>query len=85
MIMRVLLAAIIAGLLAGPIASVFQIWRVTPLILAAEVYENQPEAAEAQSSAAAKATEQEEAWAPEDGIEKLPLESRVTGNFREGA
>jgi cobalt transporter subunit CbtA len=70
MIMRVLLAAIIAGLMAGTIASAFQIWRVTPLILAAEVYENQPAVAEAQSSAPAGATEEAQSWAPEDGIER---------------
>lgn len=43
MIMRVLLAAVIAGVLAGGVAGAFQIWRVSPLIIAAEVYENQPD------------------------------------------
>lgn len=61
MIMRVLLAAIIAGMLAGAVAGAFQIWRVTPLILAAEVYENQT---------GAGAIQQAEAWAPEEGIER---------------
>ncbi len=56
--MRVLLAAIVAGMLAGAVAGAFQIWRVSPLIYAAEVYETQPEAAAAQ-------------WAPEDGVERI--------------
>jgi predicted cobalt transporter CbtA len=30
-------------MIAGAVATSFQIWRVTPLILAAEVYENQSE------------------------------------------
>ncbi len=70
MIMRVLLAAIIAGLLAGTIASAFQMWRVTPLILAAEVYENKGDTAGTQTGAQASAPEEAQSWAPEDGIER---------------
>lgn len=69
MIMRVLLAAIIAGMLAGAVAGAFQIWRVTPLILAAEVYENQPDAGAVHSDGAVAAVS--EPWAPEDGIERM--------------
>ena len=64
--MRVLLAAIIAGMLAGAVAGAFQIWRVTPLIIAAEVYENQPDAGSAQHDAATAPE-----WAPEDGFERI--------------
>lgn len=75
MIMRVLLAAVIAGMLAGAAAGAFQIWRVTPLILAAEVYENQNgTAAEHGHSQAEHAThvnaDIDETWAPEDGLER---------------
>ncbi len=78
MITRVLLAAIIAGMLAGAVAGAFQIWRVTPLILAAEVYENQSggasehghSEAEHATHASADAAEAEEAWAPGDGLER---------------
>jgi cobalt transporter subunit CbtA len=75
--MRVLLAAIIAGMIAGAVAGAFQIWRVSPLIIAAEVFENQTDTGAAHTHSHG-ATEQgahshgdtEEAWAPEDGIER---------------
>lgn len=79
MLMRVLLAAIIAGMLAGAVAGAVQIWRVSPLILAAEVYENKQAAGGAhapgaQADAREKSTHQHsdsaEAWAPQDGIER---------------
>lgn len=75
MITRVFLAAIIAGVIAGAVAASIQIWRVTPLILAAEVYEHQPDAGTAQSHGAAERAAQKhehagEAWAPEDGLER---------------
>lgn len=77
MIMRVLLAAIIAGMIAGAVAASIQIWRVTPLILAAEVYESQPDAGAAHSHGSAEQGAHQhqhehaaEAWAPEDGLER---------------
>ena len=77
MIMRVLLAAIIAGMLAGAVASAFQIWRVSPLIIAAEVYENQGSTGTAHSHGPAQSAEHShshseagETWAPEDGLER---------------
>lgn len=75
MITRVLLAAIIAGVIAGAVAASIQIWRVTPLILAAEVYENQSDAGAAHAHGAAEpgAHQHEqagEAWAPEEGLER---------------
>ena len=76
MTMRVLLAAIIAGMIAGAVAGAFQIWRVSPLILAAEVYENQPDAGAAHAPGIAgipaeHGTYANEVWAPEDGIERI--------------
>ena len=59
MIRRVVLAAILAGIAAGLIMSAVQHWRVTPLILAAEAYE-----------VADHHDDEEEAWAPADGIER---------------
>ena len=64
MIARVLLAAVIAGLLAGAVTSAIQLWRVTPLILAAETFETSDvteEGAEASADAA---------WMPADGVER---------------
>ena len=75
MITRVLLAAVIAGMIAGAVAASFQIWRVTPLILAAEVYENQSDTGAAHTHGAGVPAghshgEAQEAWAPEDGFER---------------
>ena len=66
MIARVLLAALIAGLLAGAVVSAVQLWRVTPLILAAETFETSEGGEEAATEEAAE----EEAWMPADGIER---------------
>jgi cobalt transporter subunit CbtA len=74
--MRVLLAAIVAGMLAGAVAGAFQIWRVSPLIIAAEVYENQGDAGAAHSHDASQPAvhshdDADEAWAPDDGLERM--------------
>ncbi len=81
MMMRVLLAAMVAGVLAGGFATAAQKLRVVPLILKAEAYEAAPvghdhtrgagnshEAAGETAIAAADAAE--EAWKPEDGLER---------------
>lgn len=84
MIARVLLAAIIAGMIAGAVAGAVQIWRLSPLIQAAEVYEQQPDAKEGHATqshdhgAVESAAQQgqhdhshsSEVWAPEDGLER---------------
>ena len=44
MIGRYVLAALVAGLLAGAVLTVLQVWRLSPLIAAAEVYEKSSEA-----------------------------------------
>lgn len=79
MLIRFLLAAILAGVLSGVFVTAVQALRVTPLILEAETYENAGGEAQAHSNEAGKevpadqhATEAsgDEAWAPEDGIER---------------
>jgi cobalt transporter subunit CbtA len=60
MIRRVLLAAILAGIAAGLVMSAIQHWRVTPLILQAEAYEE----------AHHHHHDEEEAWMPADGVER---------------
>lgn len=88
MLGRVLLAALLAGVAAGLAMGIIQHVRITPLILEAEKYETslahdhggaQP-AAPAESTVA-QAVE-EEAWGPEDGLERTlytVLASLVTG------
>jgi cobalt transporter subunit CbtA len=63
---RVFLAAILAGLAAGIIWSAVQQLRVTPFILAAEVFEHQAQGHDHAVDAKAQA----EAWVPADGIER---------------
>jgi cobalt transporter subunit CbtA len=74
---RIFFAAVLTGLAAGLAMSAVQQWRVAPLILEAEVYENAaPEEAAASAGhthdAATPAHEQDEdAWAPQDGPERI--------------
>jgi len=59
---RTLLAGLLAGLIAGAFATGLQSFRVTPLILAAEVYESAAPAHEHDAGAAA--------WEPAEGLER---------------
>jgi cobalt transporter subunit CbtA len=71
---RIFFAAVLAGLAAGLAMSAIQQWRVAPLILAAEVYENAEAEAPAahEHDAATPAHEHDEtAWAPQDGVERI--------------
>ena len=82
---RIFFAAVLAGLVAGLAYAALQQWKVAPLILAAEVFETaEPaEAAPAEHThdaatpahtheAAAPAHEHDEdAWAPQDGAERI--------------
>jgi cobalt transporter subunit CbtA len=75
---RIFFAALFAGLLAGAAMTVLQQWRVAPLILEAEVYEQQEAAAPASAAhehthdAATPAHEHDaDAWAPQDGVERI--------------
>jgi len=81
---RIFFAAVLTGLAAGIVMSGLQQWKVAPIILAAEVFENAEEAAA--PPAAAATVEQgavadamagmqhehdEDAWAPQDGAERI--------------
>ncbi|MEQ1902479.1 MAG: CbtA family protein [Devosia sp.] len=67
---RIFFAALLSGLVAGIGMSALQHWRVAPLILEAEIYEN----ATAHVHDAAVPTgpvHDEDAWAPQDGTERI--------------
>jgi cobalt transporter subunit CbtA len=82
---RIFFAAVLAGLAAGLAMSALQQWKVTPLILAAETYENaapaevavadhtHPEgtAPHAHEEAALAHEHDADAWAPQDGPERM--------------
>jgi cobalt transporter subunit CbtA len=75
---RIFFAAVLSGLAAGLAMSAVQQWRVAPLILAAEVYESAEHThdagtpAHSNEEAAAPAHEHDEnAWAPQDGPERI--------------
>lgn len=70
MIRRVLLSALLAGLLAGAFVTVAQMVRVTPLILQAEHYENAGAATSHDHAHHHAGAGEPEAWAPEDGVER---------------
>lgn len=82
MIIRSLSAAIAAGLLASFVLSAVQAWKIIPLILQAETYElaswNAPLSGNLDESLSAhgghhkdQETGEDEAWAPEDGFERI--------------
>jgi cobalt transporter subunit CbtA len=77
MIARIIIAAALAGLIAGLVVSALQQFRVTPLIVAAEQYEQAGGHNHAAShdhvnsgSADAGADDHGEGWAPRDGLER---------------
>ncbi len=80
MIMRVLIAAILAGFVAGIAMTTIQHLKTTPLILKAEVFENSNIHAHAAGENTAEHKQQEtantaaevesQAWAPADGFER---------------
>lgn len=67
---RIFFAAVLAGLAAGLAMSALQQWKVTPLILAAETFETAEPAAHTHEEGAAPHTHDEDAWAPQDGVER---------------
>src|SRR5262245_14175651 len=88
MIGRVLLAALLAGIVAGLFMALIQHVRITPLILEAEKYENagaahdHAAAGTAETTVAAEAPAEEEGWMPADGMERTlytTLASMVSG------
>ena len=84
MIGRLVLAALIAGMAAGFIYGGIQHVRTTPLILAAEVFENaaEPAAHEHAAGTPSKHEHAAEEWAPNDGWQRTfstTLASVITG------
>lgn len=79
---RIFFAAVLTGLAAGLAMSAAQQWRVTPLILEAETYENvdpaevhehpagTPEHSHEAAAPAGVHEHDEDAWAPQDGFER---------------
>ena len=78
MIGRIVLAALIAGIAAGVVLAGIQHVRLTPIILAAEVYEKAADAA-AEAAAVAKTTTQ----APEKCVENMPGHTMCNGDQKE--
>ncbi|RMF06707.1 MAG: cobalt transporter [Alphaproteobacteria bacterium] len=79
MIARVLLAAVIAGMIAGAAATAVQMWRVVPLILQAETFETAgsghshaatPGAGDRHETGSGGHVHETEPWAPADGLER---------------
>ena len=69
---RIFFAAVLAGLAAGLAMSALQQWKVTPLIVEAELYEAAAPAAEHTHAEGTPAHEHDpEAWAPQDGAERI--------------
>jgi cobalt transporter subunit CbtA len=70
---RIFFAAVLAGLLAGLAMAAVQQWQVAPLILEAEVFENAAPAVEEHAHDATTPAHEhdEEAWAPQDGPERI--------------
>ncbi len=66
MLKRIVLAALVAGLVGGIAISIVQEFTTTPLILHAEEFEN----AQASGQSTAPAGGEAEAWGPADGIER---------------
>lgn len=65
MLTRILLSALLAGLVAGVVSFGANMWRATPIILHAEVFEQ----AETPATAATQAA-QDKVWAPVNGFER---------------
>jgi cobalt transporter subunit CbtA len=86
MLHRILFAALVAGIIGGLATAVLQHFTTTPLILAAETYENAaPDTASLHSGLLVlahahgdHAEEGEEGWAPADGLERTLYTSVAT-------
>ncbi len=80
---RIFFAAVLSGLAAGAVMSGVQQWRVAPLILEAEVYEDAEAAArpphdhdaapEAEAAAPAAHEHQADEWKPDNGAQRIGL------------
>jgi cobalt transporter subunit CbtA len=67
---RVLLAALLAGIAAGLLMGAIQQVRITPLIIEAEKYEHAGGHDHGAAGQTAAEAMQDEAWAPQDGLER---------------
>ena len=74
MLQRLLWSGVISGMIAGVFVTVVHLAMVTPLIIEAEVFENQKTAQVSQDSEVSKDStalqDEDEAWSPEDGAER---------------
>ena len=68
---RFFFAAVLAGLIAGIAMAALQQWKVAPLILEAEVYETAAAAEHTHEAGTPGHEHDEEAWAPQDGRERI--------------
>ncbi|MBI4920810.1 MAG: CbtA family protein [Devosia nanyangense] len=68
---RLFFAAVLSGLTAGAVMAGLQQWRVAPLILQAEVFEQAEAAAPKHEAAAPTEAHDEDGWAPQDGAERI--------------
>jgi cobalt transporter subunit CbtA len=68
---RIFFAAVLAGLVAGIAMAALQQWKVAPLILEAEVYETAAPAEHSHEAGTPAHEHDEEAWAPQDGPERI--------------
>jgi len=69
MLTRIVMSALLAGLVAGVVSFATGMWKTSPIIVHAEVFEQQASMAETSSASEAKADEGEH-WAPENGFER---------------
>ena len=68
---RIFFAAVLAGLLAGLAMAAVQQWKLTPLILEAEVFEAAAPGEHSHDAAAPAHEHEAQAWAPQDGAERV--------------
>ena len=62
MLTRIVVSALLAGLVAGVVSFGANMWKITPIILHAEVFEH--------TESPGVKTAEDEVWAPEDGFER---------------
>jgi len=71
MVLRALLVAVVAGLVAGLAVSLLHSYKLTPLIYEAETYEAGAAASHAHDAATAAHEHEDEAWGPAEGLERI--------------
>jgi len=71
MVLRALLVAVVAGLVAGLAVSLLHSYKLTPLIYEAETYESGAAASHAHDAVTAAHEHEDEAWSPAEGLERI--------------